>query len=325
MMGPPQGKGQEGEKGKGKALDEAQEEHGQAGGQQDGDKSSLTRLAESAISLPAALFGTGIGASELPRLGFSEKGASSRSGENLGRLGEASTPALVSAPASSAAMRSGQTQQHVAKEEAAFAAFLDSSVPVQSSVPELPAERVWQPGATLNESQSGRKTPSSSTAEQERRDGRDVVALLSTDSEPEPDYELGNVLSDSDISSLRRALFGEGSSNGTSPVAWDNVFNFIPRYLHEPAAAMSSITAVDLSIHLGKTDTDEAWQSWIEQWSRVLTGYQDEVWGDLGSLIREARAEVQRINQVEPGEKPPQPTALLRLQAILGHLRGAGS
>jgi hypothetical protein len=104
-------------------------------------------------------------------------------------------------------------------------------------------------------------------------------------------------------------------------ISWDNVLNFIPEYLQAPMAP--GIRPGDqLSSHLGTSDTGKAWQTWIGQWSRVLTSYQDEVWGDLSALVDEARAEVQRIEDAKPGETPPEPTALLRLRAILGHLRG---
>jgi hypothetical protein len=74
-------------------------------------------------------------------------------------------------------------------------------------------------------------------------------------------------------------------------------------------------------MHFGAVDADEARQTWISQWSRLLTSYQDEVWGDLGDLVEEARTEVQRMEEARPDEKPQEPKALLRLRAILGHLR----
>ncbi|KAK4449392.1 hypothetical protein QBC34DRAFT_404805 [Podospora aff. communis PSN243] len=310
-------------KGKGKAVDEQQEDLNQAGTQRDGGKSMLTRVAESATSLPTAIFGSGLGAGEIPQLGTGEKGTSSRSAEAINRLGETSAAALFGASSSgaSAALRSGQTKEHIAKEEAAFSTFLDSTNP-QSLVPEEP-EEAWHESAPIHTSQSGRERPSQSVADQEKMDGANVVALLATAVEAEPDIGLRELNSEDDLSGLRKALFGDGSTDTTSSVAWDNVLNFIPRYLQ--GSGVSNSAAADMSTHLGAVGRDEAWEAWIGQWSRVLTGYQDEVWGDFGSLIDEARAEVQRLKAVEPNEKPPQPTALLRLRAILGHLRGDGS
>jgi hypothetical protein len=320
---PPRGREGVERKGKGKAVDEQPEDLDQAGTQWHGGKSVLTRLAESATSLPTAIFGSGVGAGEIPQLGTGEKGASSRSAEAISRLGESSMAASFGALSSgtNTALRFGQTKEHIAREEAAFSTFLDSTDP-QSLVPEE-LERAWHGSAPIYTSHSGREQSSPSVADQEKMDGAGVVALLVTVVEAEPDNGLGETNSEDDLSSLRKALFGDDSTDSTSSVAWDNVLNFIPRYFQE--SAVSNSAAADMSTHLGAVGRDEAWESWIGQWSRVLTGYQEEVWGDLRSLIDEARADVQRLKAVEPNEKPPQPTALLRLRAILGHLRGEGS
>lgn len=319
-------------KGKGKALDEQLEQPSQAAsnGQQPGDGrgSGLARLAESATQLPAALFGSALGPGELPRLGAGEKGASSRSREGLMGAGEGSAAASATASAytanpANATIRSGQTQEHIAEAEAAFATFLDSTA-ADLSLPEE-GERAWQLSDPVPRPQLGPEGPASSVAEQERRDGAKVAILLSTETEPEPDYGLSEPITDAELAGLRRALFPEGPDNhSTAPVAWDNVLNFIPQYFQQPDGPALGVAAMDRAAHLGGIDTEEAWSSWVAQWSRVLTGYQDEVWGDLGALVEEARAEVKRLEQVNPSEKPPQPTALLRLRAILGHLRGTG-
>ena len=164
-------------------------------------------------------------------------------------------------------------------------------------------------------------TASWTVAEQEARDGADVVALLSSDGDLDEVFEhVNEPPSQEDLAGLRKALFGDGEGQGAPLVSWDNVLNFIPEYLQAQTATGFGPEG-HLSMHLGTADTDEAWQTWIGQWSRVLTSYQDEVWGDLGALVDEARAEVRQIEEVKPGEAPPQPKALLRLRAILGHLR----
>ncbi|KAK3906223.1 hypothetical protein C8A05DRAFT_40959 [Staphylotrichum tortipilum] len=278
---------------------------------------SLHRIAQSAASLlsapPGAVLGSG-----------GEKGGSSRTVEALGRAGESSVQMRSTGP-SGDTMRAGQTQQHIAREEASFAAFLDSdSVPVLSE----PAgfEGAWQ-SATAGpaaRAAAGATTGTASRAivEQEARDGADVVALLSGDGDLDEVFEhVNDPPSQEDLAGLRKALFGDGEVQGASSVSWDNVLNFIPEYLQAQTVAGFGPEG-HLSVHLGTTDTDEAWQTWIGQWSRVLTCYQDEVWGDLGALVDEARTEVRQIEEAKPGEAPPQPTALLRLRAILGHLRG---
>ncbi len=277
---------------------------------------SLHRIAQSAASLlsgpPSAALGPG-----------GEKGGPSRAGEALARAGESSVQLRSTGP-SGDTMRAGQTQQHIAQEEASFAAFLDSdSVPVLSGPADM--DGAWQSAASgpaVREARGATETASWSVAEQQARDGADVVALLSSDADLDEVFEhVNEPPSQEDLAGLRKALFGDGEGQGASSVSWDHVLNFIPEYIQAQTAPGFGPEG-HLSMHLGTTDTDEAWQTWIGQWSRVLTSYQDEVWGDLGALVDEARAEVRQIEEAKPGEAPPQPTALLRLRAILGHLRG---
>lgn len=309
-------------KGKGKGVESNQDGTGKrSAADGEGSGSFLPRIAQSAASLQSSLLsgpsGAGLGSGN-------EKGESSRTAESLARAGESSVQVRVKIP-SGEAMRVGQTQEHIAQEEASFAAFLDSeNVPTLSEPGEL--EGVWQsasPAPRVSAEPVGTGRTSQSVAEQEAHDGADVVALLSSDRALEPVFETANEpASQSGLSGLRRALFGEEPDHDTPSIAWDNVLNFIPEYLqaHTPAGIRP---ADDLFMHMGTTDAGEGWQTWISQWSRVLTSYQDEVWGDLGALVEEARTEVERIKETKPGEKPPEPTSLLRLRAILGHLRGA--
>ncbi|KAL2157429.1 hypothetical protein VTH06DRAFT_6121 [Thermothelomyces fergusii] len=223
-------------------------------------------------------------------------------------------------------MKTGQVQQHIAQEEASFAAFLDSrDAPMLSEPGDM--EEAWQsaaPHAAAAQVTRHMDSLPLSVADQEARDGADVVALLSRDGDFDSIFEhVDEPLLRSDLSTLRRALFeNEANSGNSSLIAWDNVLNFIPEYLRTPTEAAPAIEPDDqLSAHLGTVTPNEAWQTWMSQWSRVLTSYQDEVWGDLSALVDEARTEVKRMEEVKLGEKPPVPTALLRLRAILSHLR----
>ncbi|KAK0730587.1 hypothetical protein B0H67DRAFT_451274, partial [Lasiosphaeris hirsuta] len=284
--------------------------------------STLARIAKSAASLPSALFAGPPGASELPRIGATQKGETSQPGEGLYRAAESSSQARTNLP-SGESIKPGQAQGHIAKEEVAFAAFLGGTSVFQPPAQDI--KELWQsdpltpdaPVASLRGRLFGDSLP-----EQEARDGMDIVALLSAQDDFEPNSIPDEAISDGDMESLRQALFGEGSDN-QPPVAWDNVLNFIPGYLHNTTARSSAASANEFSMHLGAGDREEAWQTWVGQWSRVLTGYQDEVWGDLGSLVQEARVEVEELEQLSINEKPPLPAALLRLRAILGHLRGS--
>ncbi|KAK5651748.1 hypothetical protein OQA88_11710 [Cercophora sp. LCS_1] len=298
-------------KGKGKAkAPDGPLEGLNRGETQDGDnKGILSRIAKSAAELPSALLNTSDIPSELSRLATNEKGETSRSREGTTGQVESSTTFGTGVPASST-IRSRQAEDHITREEASFSAFLDGTEVQQSTHPD--GRGLWeypQPaqGPSLQPDSGFR-----SVAEQEARDGEDVLALLSEALEPEPYLPLDEAVSERDMSALRRALFEDGVNEGNVAVAWDNVLNFVPEHLREVRNPNSKP---------GHDNT--SWQSWVEQWSRVLTSYQDEVWGDLSDLLIEAREEVQRLEQVRPDEKPPQPVALLRLRAILGHLRGS--
>jgi hypothetical protein len=316
-------------KGKSRASDEEPQEsnsNGTGQHQREQGDTILARIAKSAAAVPSALLGSHTRGSELPRLGASEKGESSRPGQRPGVEGEISaqtfdrTQPAARAPAS--ALRTGQAQEHITREEAFFADFLDGTA-IEQTLPGTAPQWPSLSSGSIPAPHTG-AGGAQTALEQEALDGRDVVALLSTmDDEPEPDFAALDALEPGDISKLQEALFGPGQ--GSAPVAWDSLFNFIPPYLRD-GAAMDGIgepAGFERSMHLGMgVGADEAWQPWIEQWSRVLTDYQDEVWGDLGHLREEARVEIQRLQEVRPYEKPPQPTSLLRLRAILGHLRG---
>ncbi|KAK0628143.1 hypothetical protein B0T17DRAFT_469675, partial [Bombardia bombarda] len=304
------------------------------GGEMQESNGLLSRIARSATSLPSALLSAPPTAEGLSQLGGSQKGDTSRTGELSSRPGESSLQARPSLSAGEA-LRPNQTREHIASQEADFAAFLDDTSPYQPTLGAVDHDEAWQrplagggvePSTMMRE--TGRTSPS--VAEQEAHDGDGVVALLCGNShgDVEQDYVEDETISAGDMLSLRRALFGEGSGSGSdlghsiSPMAWDNALNFIPEFLRQP---MSGAAISEASLHLGAVDTDEGWQTWIGQWSRVLTEYHDEVWGDLGALVEQARVEVKRLEESETGAagdaKPPVPTALLRLRAILGHLR----
>ncbi|KAK4177669.1 hypothetical protein QBC36DRAFT_184505 [Triangularia setosa] len=318
MGHPPPGHGGA-EKGKGKDRDirHDQDEPLQNSGLQSQDTgSALSRIAQSAASLPSYLM------SGTPEVGpgGSEKGEASRAGQALARAGDSSVQILANT-STGETLRPGHTEAHIAQEETSFATFLDSNdVPMLSEPAGL--EEVWESAAGTSSASATAVPawePSRSVKEQMANDGADVVTLLSGHDDLEPDMLLGEPVSQADLTSLRKALFGEDADRSTAAVAWDNVLNFIPEYLRANTTAGGN---TELYSHLGAENTDEAWQTWLDQWSRVLTDYQDEVWGDLNALVDDARDEIKRMEEVKSGEKPPEPKALLRLRAILGHLRG---
>ncbi|KAL2269881.1 hypothetical protein VTJ83DRAFT_2065 [Remersonia thermophila] len=286
-------------------------------------RETLSQMAQSAASflMPGPL-ATGLA-------GSSEKGESSRTGEALERAAESSVHLRTTVANGPASFRAGHAEEHIEREEASFAAFLDSSdAPTLTEPSDLSA--VLQPPlssrhAMVREAVGTWEPVPLSVAEQQSRDGADVVALLSSDDNLDDVFtqDKQSYASMDDVAALQKALFGSGTASENA--AWDNVLNFIPEFLQGAQGLDPASRGNDLALHLGTADPQEAWDTWISQWSRVLTNYQDEVWGDLGELVVEARAEVERIKTAMPGEKPPEPKALLRLRAILGHLRGGSS
>lgn len=310
-------------KGKGKQVNDSEP----ATKHEDGD-GLLPRIAKSAASLPSALFsGAPQGGAGLASVGGGEKAGPSRAADSLARVDESFTHIRPNAASSRETVKSVPVNEHMAQEEAAFSAFLDSTDPFIPSQPPTGLEELWQSHTHISE--PSRVTGDSfsvplSAAEQQARDGQDVVAILSSWDEADLNVSTDDTLTPEEMSNLRRALFGEGEDTSQRLSAMlDNVLNFTPAYLQETGPGAD----LDLAMHMGTAERDETWQAWIGQWSRVLTEYQDEVWGDLGALVEQAREEVKKIEEsggsISGQEAPAVAPALLRLRAILGHLRGA--
>lgn len=310
----------ESSKGKGKQVDDSKP----AVKPEDGD-GLLPRIAKSAAALPSALFSGAPQAEEgLGAIGGGEKAGPSRAAKSLARIDETFTQTTPSISGGET-VRSRPVHEHIEKEEASFSAFLDSTEPWIPSQPSSGLEERWQSHSHISE-WSGAKEETQqvplSVAEQQACDGQDVVALLSSRDDEELDRAGNEALSPEEMSNLRKALFGEGEdSNQHLSSIWDNALNFTPAYLRETGPGAD----LDLALHMGTTERDESWEAWIGQWSRVLTEYQDEVWGDLGALVEQARDEIKQLEESRGKEEPAVAPALLRLRAILGHLRGSTS
>ncbi|KAM7192007.1 hypothetical protein V8F33_008585 [Rhypophila sp. PSN 637] len=280
-------------KGKGKQVDDSE----QAANHENQD-GLLPRIAKSAASLPSALFSSAPQAGGgLASIGGSEKAGSSRAAESLSKVNENLTQIRPNIAGGRETVKPGPADEHMAREEASFSAFLDSTQPWIPSQPPSGLEGAWPSHSHIAEApramgETGQ--PPLSVAEQQERDGQDVVALLSTFDDGGFDEPGNETLSADEMTNLRRALFGEGEdSNQRLSSMLDNVLNFTPTYLREPGPTAD----MELAMHMGTAERDEFWQAWIGQWSRVLTEYQDEVWGDLGSLVEEARAEIKQLEE----------------------------
>lgn len=159
-----------------------------------------------------------------------------------------------------------------------------------------------------------------SVAEQQAQDGVEVVRLLSQVTEEAPDLDQGPTISEEEMKNLRLALFEEGGQGQISATDWNNILNFVPDFL-QGGSDVSGIGATENShMNLGVAEPAEAGQIWLEQWNRVLTGYTDEVWGDLGSLVEEARTEVTRMKDTTDEQAAGAP-AVRQLRTILTRVR----
>ena len=159
----------------------------------------------------------------------------------------------------------------------------------------------------------------SSAIEAAAHDGEAVVSLLLDGDAHLPDTLVDDPLTPQQRESLRAALFGQPqpSTQGEGVVVdWNHILNFIPPYLRQDEPSWEGY------LDTGLAEPAEAWQSWVGQWEGVLNRYNDEVWGELGELVAEAKREVEILKAYgDEGGKIETP-ALRRLRGILGHLRG---
>ncbi|KAI0430955.1 hypothetical protein F5Y09DRAFT_306286 [Xylaria sp. FL1042] len=145
-------------------------------------------------------------------------------------------------------------------------------------------------------------------------DGSDVVDLLETGLVLEADDDDVPYMTNDELSTLRRALFGEGPPTGTG---WNEVLDFVPEFISHHG------NDEQLAQHLGVSNAVEARDIWFNQWGIVLSSYTDEVWGDLGPLVTAARQELQRASTTPEGATANSLHAVRRLQQILAHVRGS--
>ncbi|KAF0318760.1 hypothetical protein GQ607_014047 [Colletotrichum asianum] len=172
--------------------------------------------------------------------------------------------------------------------------------------------RPRQPKALI----SSQLSVKSAVSEQEARDGQQVMDLLDTPSELHM-FDDNDSCEESSVSpytksSLRKALFG--ASEGTSS-SWTMLLDFQPNLLMGDNLA-------EIQHHFGDVDPEQAKELWMDSWRDVFTSYTDEVWGDLGSLVREAQKEVERAREHGQGQGRTDMKALQRLRQILAHVRG---
>lgn len=244
--------------------------------------------------------------------------------------------------------RAGHSEQHINQSEQDFSSFLNGIDPSTTSdqdgpqtlalshmdytsrTTDLTADisfgEAWARSQLLEDptmtSSPVTQTRGRTVAEQESRDGEEVLGLLSRTEENfevleqgvEPyNYDWG--LTADQVSQLRgmmNELFGPVEAH--SKPSPSNSLNLVPKleFLVEGQTGSHGVV-YDMDV--------QAMEKWREQWEDVLMRYQDEVWGGLLPLVKEAKREVANMKDVSLGVDGEPPKALRRLGVILNHLR----
>lgn len=312
------------------ADDKAAESHGKGKGKQpenDTDtpksqESLASRISASATYLTAGLVPKGSAVNEAAQAIAAPKAESSRPARHSREdafssrqpFGGSETTGGLGAET----FRSKDLQNHVVQQEAAFSDFLEGTQVFEAGGTDgHPSHEDGRlPVTTIPGSQMGDVDECTEYTEQ---DGAAVVSLLNgtiaeaedeLDPEASPDVE--------QRAALQCALFGDNHDRvgRLSGGHADELLDFVPDYI-----TIGAGRSEDLLRHFGVTDPAEARTMWVDQWQSVLSDYTDEVWGDLGPLVQEAKQEL-RVLKAEPQAYPPADLkALKRLRQLLAHLR----
>ncbi|KUI57246.1 hypothetical protein VP1G_04495 [Cytospora mali] len=302
------------DKGKGKGKEAAASER-----QPDAGDSIMSRIGKSAAELSRSVLQGTPTTSDLANVATSGKQPGASSSSRTIEQGESSSSAPAPSTFGSNAFRSGQADAHSAAEESAFSEFLNNTPAFVPAEPVGLEATHYSPGPSVYRDSA--VTDISSVAVQQERDGIEVVRLLSQADEEMPEYEGNIVVSETELKNLRQALFEDGPNAQLSPTDWNNALNFVPDFLRGDGADGEGMEASENSyLNLGVTEPAEAGSLWLEQWNRVLTSYTDEVWGDLGDLVKRAQTEVERLKDSDK-TRPTDAPAVQQLRSILTRVR----
>ena len=307
-------------KGKGKAVEPTSQPREMTHGNErpSPNRSAATRLLESAVSLTRDVTQNLPGPSDVNYMvpaGKAGRLNGSTIHQDVAAFGMGSSAGHTELGGS---FKSARLDEHVASQETTFSTFLDGEGTQPVSFPT--ADQACTEDH-LNSDPTVVKT--TSMVGHVQTDGLDVVKLLdSTDYNPviEPD-ESDVTLTPAEVADLRRALFPNKGSQEPKQhhIDW-NILNFFPDFLSDGRPRWGY---TELPNHMGATDPIEARDLWVKQWQHVLSDYTDEVWGDLGPLVDEARQEVEEASaRKSDATGPPEMTALRRLRQVLSHIRG---
>ncbi|KXH33869.1 hypothetical protein CNYM01_05119 [Colletotrichum nymphaeae SA-01] len=280
---------------------------------------SLSRTVLTASSATETIRNGTTGAKVSPRTSsYSAQGSGSHRDTATYRSSSSVNPGIATGFSSATGLSTAGGQQYEDFMDAQAQAVLDDS-----SQPQRSAEVQENNSGTVLVSEHSQHMPPSSGSKsdiqiQEAKDGLGVFDLLNSlesDGFDVNDDDLQAYISPEEELSLRRALFDD--AHGRPASNWSSLLDFQPQFL-------SGDDPSELLQHFGVTDVQQARAMWMESWNHVLTSYTDEVWGDLGSLARQAHQEIEeaRGDSTEATTGPGEMQALLRLRQILAHVRG---
>lgn len=183
------------------------------------------------------------------------------------------------------------------------------------------------PAGALHPSQNeSSDTTYCTVADAQAHDGADVLAILDTFKPEEMDYfepqTIEQEVEDWHLTPQQYNLAKKLADELHLRPAPDHPANMVPRAFQdgEKAEYLPEEYAQDSYGQFGKSlPVEEAREKWAEQWEGVLNRYQDEVWGGMAPLVKQA---TQEIKEIVKGSEGRQPKALARLRLVLGHISG---
>lgn len=234
--------------------------------------------------------------------------------------------------------------QHALAAEAEFSSFLDGVPVMESALPSSEtSEAVLQSGQQTPGSYAGtgtdyphpasipvQRTPPATASgyrtveEAQAHDGADVLAILGTFNREEKDYFEPQTI-EAEIEEWRltpeQVALAKKLASELHVPSVDNPSALVPKAFQngEREEYLPEEYAQDSHSYLGEVlPAAEAKGRWIWQWEAVLNRYQDEVWGGMLPLVKEAKQEIQEAKA--EGTEDRQPKALRRLGMVLDHI-----
>ncbi|KAI8956796.1 hypothetical protein F5Y11DRAFT_341905 [Daldinia sp. FL1419] len=271
--------------------------------------SFISRLSASASKLANDMVLQRLSGASLADTLPSDKAESSRPGQDTA-VNEAPTCSSFAQGTVPDTFRSARTQEQEVPSESSFSSFLNGTGTLEETDPgdiKVGEYGLMYTPAYYNIQQTNPINP---------KDGMDVVDLL--DLGYDEVEETGLVLTNTDQATLHRRLFEDGESREHTSLhgQWDNILNFFPGF------GPNGNGIKEYGDLLGVSDLEEARNIWVDKWRDVLSSYTDEVWGELGSLVKVAQEELTNVSEPHEASSPPKLKAVRRLQQLLNHIRG---